>query len=281
MTKRVDLTVTITLPDDHGGGKLAIDSDGKIKIIDNDGNEIVPESVERAAHYDRPKGKKYQSKISAGGLQATVSGLDELANLDSFIVVDTNSVEIENTKISAAFFIVCRLTKGHEGFSLASLDNCGHVYEFHDVPGNAELLSIFRIANDTLKGRSIPKGKFVGFVTDTEINNHQDYSSGAIPIYLDKNLPSGFKIFYASSDSGQELLNKLMKFCDKESSKYLKRLRDGEFKTEGLSELSEDNSVHYRYTYYPSLSITKSIVSGTTIGPDTKHSIEFEGQEKS
>ncbi len=276
MTKRVDLTVTITMPDDHGGGKLAIDSDGNIKIIDNNGNEIIPESVERASHYDRPKGKKYQSKIRAGGLKATVSGLEELADLDSFIVVDTNSVEIGNTKVSAAFFIVCRLTKVHEGFSLESLDNCGHVYELHDVPGNPELLSIYRIANDTQKGRNIPKDKYIGFVTDTEISKHQDYSSGEIPIYLDKKLPSGFKIFYASSDSGQELLNKLMKFCDKESSKYLKRLQDGKFKKEGLGMLAEDNSVHYRYTYYPSLSMTNSIVSGATLGPDTKHSIEFE-----
>jgi len=279
MTKRVDLTVTITMPDDHGGGKLAIDDNGNIKIIDNGGNEIIPEAIERAAHYDRPKGKKYQSKISAGGIQATVNGLEELSNLDSFIVVDTNSLEIENTKVSAAFFVVCRLIKKHEGFSLESLDNCGHVYEFHDVPGNPELLSIYRIANDTLKGKSIPKGKYVGFVTDTEINKHQDFASGVTPIYMDKKLPSGFIIFYASSDSGQELLNRLMRFCDKESSKYLKRLQEGDFKTEGLGKLSEDNSVQYRYTYYPSLSITNSIVSGSTLGPDTKRSVKFEGQD--
>jgi len=279
MTKKVDLTVTIVLPDDHGGGKLSIDPEGRIKIIDNDGNEIIPESVDRAAHYDRPKGPKYQSKISSAGHQATISGLEELAALDSFIVVDTNNLKVEKTKVSAAFFIVCKLTKMHDGFSLQSLDNCSHVYEFHNVPDNPELLSIFRIANDTVKSRSIPKDKLVGFVTDTEINKHQDYSSGTIPIYLDNKLPSCFKIFYASSDTGRELLNALIKFCDKESTRYLKRLQNGEFKTEGLGKLKEDRSVLYRYTYYPGLTITNSIVTGTTIGPDTKHSIKLEGKE--
>ena len=279
MAKRVDLTVTIKLPDDHGGVGLSIDNSGNIRIIDNDGNEITLESVKRAAHYDRPKGKKYQSNISAEGILATINGLEELADLDSFIVVDTNSIDIENTKVSVAFFVVCRLIKKHKGFTLESLDNCGHAYEFHDVSGNPELLSIYRIANDTLKGRGIPEGKYVGFVTDTEMDKHQDFASGAIPVYLDKKLPTGFKIFYASSDSGQEITNKLIRFCDKESSKYLKKLQEGDFKTEGLGKLAEDNSVRYRYTYYPSLSITKSIVSGTTLSPDTKYSVKFKGQE--
>lgn len=166
MAKRVDLTITIKLPDDHGGVGLSIDNSGNIRIIDNDGNEITPESVKRAAHYDRPKGKKYQSNISAEGILATINGLEELADLDSFIVVDTNSIDIENTKVSVAFFVVCRLIKKHKGFTLESLDNCGHAYEFHDVSGNPELLSIYRIANDTLKGRGIPEGKYVGFVTE-------------------------------------------------------------------------------------------------------------------
>jgi len=279
MPKKVDLTVTITLPDDHGGGRLSINPEGNIKFIDNNGKEIIPEAVERATHYDRPKGPKYQSKTSATGLQATVSGLEELAALDSFIVVDTNSLEIDKTKVSAAFFVVCRLVKVKDGFSLQSLDDCGHVYEFHNVPGNPELLSIFRIANDTAKGRKIPNCKLVGIVTDTELDKHQEYSSDAAPIYLDKKLPSGFKILYASSDTGQELLNALIKFCDKESSKYLKKLQNGEFKTKGLRELTEDRSVLYRYTYYPSLTISNSIVTGISIGPKTKHSIQFDGNE--
>jgi len=277
MNKRVDLTITITMPDNHGGGNLSVDSDGTIKIVGNNGNEIIPEFVERATHYERTKGKKYQSKISSSNQQATISGLEELTTLDSFVIVDTNSIEINKVKVSAAFFVVCKLIKdNHKGFLLQSLDNCGHVYEFHNVAGNPELLSIYRIANDTLKSRNIPNNKLVGFVTDTEIAKHESYASGEIPIYLDKKLPSGFKLFYASSDTGNEILNKLLKFCDKESTNYLKRLQNNEIKITGLEKLTEDETVFYRYTYFPSLSITNPIITGTTIIPDTKATFIFE-----
>lgn len=279
MPKKVNLTVTITLPDDHGGGRLSIDPEGNVKFIDNDGNEVIPETVERATHYERPKGPKFQSKTSATGIQATVSGLEELAALDSFIVVDTNSLEIDETKVSAAFFIVCKLVKLKEGYSLQSLDNCGHVYEFHNVLENPELLSIFRIANDTVKTREIPNNIFVGIVTDTELDKHQEYSSGTTPIYLNEKLPSGFKLLYASSDSGQELLNALIKFCDKESSKYLRKMQSSGLKREGLGELTEDRSIPYRYTYYPDLSISDSVIIGASIGPVTKYSIQLDGKK--
>ena len=275
MAKNVDLTISISLPDGHGGGKLVIGPDGEIRMVNNEGDVITPTEVERTTHYERPKGKKVQSNLTATEGNATISGLEELSLLDHFIVVDTNSIEIDGSKVSAAFFVVCKITWATNGFTLTSLDNCGHVYEFHDVQTNPELLAIYRIANDTLKNNKPTKEKPIGFVTDTELSKHKDFMCGAEPIYGENILHPGFKLFYASSDTGQEILNKLMRLCDRESSKYLKKIQENGIRSDGLMNLAEDASIKYRYMYFPSLEISDSEITGTSIDTNTTATITY------
>ena len=277
MPKKVDLTISISLPDGHGGGKLVIGQDGEIQMVNHEGEVINPTEIERTTHYERPKGKKVQSNLTAAEGSATISGLEELSTLDHFIVVDTNSIEIGGSKVSAAFFVVCKITRSHNGFTLTSLDNCGHVYEFHDVQTNPELQAIYRISNDTLKNKKPTKEKPIGFVTDTELSKHKDFMSGAEAIYGDNVLPPGFKLFYASSDTGQEVLNRLIRFCDRESSKYLKKLQENGIKSDSLMDLAEDRSIKYRYMYFPSLEISDSVITGASIDANTTATITYSG----
>jgi hypothetical protein len=274
MAKRVDLTLTIHLPDQHDAERMAVDPDGHPRVFDKAGREVVPKHVERAVHYERSKGPKYQTRStpSIGGF-ASVGGLDELARLESFIIVDTNSTEIEGIKVSAAFFLACRLIAEKDGFRVVSLDQRGHVYEFHNVPKNSEMLAILKIAHDTLRGRGIPRNATIGFVTDSEMGSHEAISTQKRAIYGKHNLPRGFSLNYASSDTGQELANKLIRFCDRESTRYLARLRVGSFRKSGLAVLDEDPSVRYRYTYYPDLEIINPVVRGTTTTLETRYAI--------
>lgn len=273
MTKRVDLSLTIQLPDDHKATRVAVGASGHVRVLDEKGKEVVPEHVERAVHYQRAKGPKYQTRASAIGGYASVGGLEELAKLESFVVVDTNSAEIEGVKVSAAFFLACKLVAEAEDFRLVSLDQRGHVYEFHDVPGNPEMLAILKIAHDTLKSGGLSKNSTIGFVTDSEMGSHAAILTQRQKIYGTHNLPEGFSLIYASSDTGQELANKLIKFCDKESTKYLTRLREGSFRKSGLAVLDEDQSVRFRYTYYPRLEIHNPAVKGVSITPETRYEI--------
>lgn len=275
MPKRVDLTLTIHLPPEHGADKVSVYPDGRVKVFDKTGKEVVPERVERATHYGRSKGPKYQARSAIERDYASVGGLEELARLDSFIVIDTNSIEVEGTKVSAAFFIVCKLIAEKDGFRLVSLDNRGHAYEFHDVPGNPEMLAILKIAHDTMRGRSTSDKSIVGFITDSELDSHQTISHQQLAIYGEHHLPQGFTLIYASAETGQELANKLIRFCDTQSTRYLTRLKEGAFRRTGLASLEEDLSVLFRYTYYPDLKIVNPVVTGTTITPETTHSIRF------
>lgn len=277
MKKRVDLLITIGLPDVHDAEKVSVSLDGSIKVLDKAGKEVTPVHVERGVHYKRTsKTPKYQTRLGVTGDYASVGGLDELTKFESFIVVDTNTVEIERTKVSAAFFVRIKLIAEGDGYRIISLDQRGHVYEFHNVPENPEMLAILKIAHDILKGNGLPKNSKIGIVTDSEMGAHAEISSQQREIYRQHNLPEGFSLIYASTDTGQELANKLMRFCDKESGKYLARLKQGSFRRSGLAVLEEEPSVQFRYTYYPSLEIRNSIVKGVSIEPETKYTVYFE-----
>lgn len=285
MTKRVDLTITINLADEHNADRLSIGTDGSIRLFDKSGQEILPKSIERAVHYERPKGPKYQSLTTADSQKTTVGGLEDLAQFESFIAVDTNSTEIQGVRVSAAFFIVCRLKQEPDGFRVESLDGQGHLYEFHDVPlsSSAEMLAILKISHDTERGRGISSQPRIAFVNDSEMGRHSAISRRKQPIYGPHHLPERFVLRYASTDTGQELTNKLVRFCDTQSSKHLARLKSGAtpFRTTRLSKLDEDQSVYFRYFVFPGLSIDNPVVTGIALTPESKYTVKFnEDREK-
>jgi hypothetical protein len=272
MAKRVDLTITIDLPQDHSADRVSVGPDGRVRVFDKAGNEITSARFTRAAHYDRPKGRKYQARSEGD----SVGGVEELAGLDSFITIDTNSTEINGTKISASCFMVWKLVAEKDGFQLKSVDERHHVYEFHNPSGNPEMLAILKVACDTVRARG-PLGKSrIAFITDSDLMNHRAISTQKTPIYARRYLPKGFILIYASADTGRELANKLIRLCDTGSRRYLEKLKNGAFRTTGLASLEQEPSVLHRYTYYPRLTIHNPLIKGATITPDTRFSITFD-----
>jgi hypothetical protein len=279
VAKLSDLTISVELPDGHNADRLYIAPDGSVKVFDKSGNEIKLEKIARAMHYGRPKGPKHQSLSETLGQSVSVGGLDELSQLSSFVAIDTNTEEINGIKVSAASFVVCRLIREEGGYRVESLDGCGHIYEFHNAPGNPEMLAILKVAHDTLNGRGVSRENEIAFVCDSDMGNHYSFSRQEKPIYGNHYLPKGFFLMYASTDTGQELTNKLLRFCDTHSKSYLVGLRSGERKmrTSGLASLQEDASVGFRYFYFPSLTISDSLITGVSLTSETTCSVQFEG----
>lgn len=281
MAKRVDLTITIDLPADHNADRLSIGADGSVQLFDKSGKTIVPEKVARAAHFERPKGPKYQSLATAQAQATTIGGLEDLAQFESLIAIDTNKQEISGVNVFAAFFIVCRLIPDSGGFRVESLDGRGHLYEFHNVPAgfSAEMLAILKVAHDTLRGRGVSRQSKIAFLNDSDMGRHAVFSQRIEPIYGSQYLPKGFVLRYASTDTGQELSNKLVRFCDTQSKKHLARLNSGAttFRTTDLPRLEEDQSVCFRCFEFPGLSIANPVVTGAALTPESKCTVIFSG----
>jgi hypothetical protein len=276
--KRVDMTVTVHLPDGHDADRVQLSSDGRFVITDKAGNQLAPTRIERATHYARAKGVKYQARSVIDDSCVSVGGVEELSRFDQILAIDTNSVDIEGRKVSAACLIACRVVKREDGFHLVSIDGCHYVYEFHDVPGNPEMLAILKIARDIIKayGKNIPENFRVAFITDSELDSHAAMSRREVPLYQNHFLPEGFTLIYASGDTGQEVANTLIRTCDNASTKYLNQLRDGAFRLTGLAPVEEDNNVVFRCTSYPGLKVLESLVEGSKITSSTTYTVKFE-----
>ena len=278
--KSVSLKIEIELPTDHKAVKMEMSADGFVSLLDEEGNDVTAKEIKRVAFYPREKGPKYQSlsAIKSGGL--SVGGLHELAALDHFVVIDTNTNIIDGVSVSVAYFLVLKLVREDNGFRLVSHDGRSHAYEFHSIDkGNPELLAILKVANDIKKYN--PLAANIAFINDSDISNQNSYAVGELAIYGDIYLPPGFNLWYASADTGQELLNKIYRICDKASAEQLKKLKSTGLNREGMLALDEDPDVLFRYKYFPNLKIDNPFVQDTHLTENSTALLTFIGAEQS
>ena len=168
--------------------------------------------------------------------------------------------------MSAACFVRCRLVPEKDGYRLEHEPRV-NFYEFHDVPGNPELLAILKIANDVLRGRKQASSQSIAFVSDCALGQQEAVSERQSPVYGTHLLPSGFQIFYASSDTGWEFLNKLIAFCDKQSRFYLEEYQKNSLPATERIVLEEDPSVTYRFMSRAGLEVVNPHITGAALPP--------------
>jgi len=264
MRKRTDLSISITPPTGAKLDRISIQPDGQVILVDVDGNAVTPANMERTAYYDRAKGPKVQSQVRISDGAASVNGLAELASFASVFVVDTNTRVIAGDRISAACFVNCRLVFEDGGYRLEHEPRL-NIYEFHNVTGSAEFLAILKIANDVVRGGLLP-AQSVAFVSDCQLGLQQAVSERRTPLYGTHFMPPGFKIFYASSDIGSEFLNEIIRFCDKQSTVYLRQYEEHSLPNTERLVLQEDPAVTYRFMSRSGLEVVNPHLSGVAFG---------------
>lgn len=263
MAKPVDLSIQFGFSNDEKSAKASFKPSGDIVFTDEEGKEIVPKYMDRAIQYDRPKGPKIQARHNQTGGLATVGGLKELTQYASIFVIDTNTKTLPRGKVSVSCFVCLRVVTEGEKFRLICDEGKGHTLEFYNVVGaNPELLAILKLAKDVLKSSGWRAGLKFAVVTDTELGAHDSINARITPIYGPHCLPDGFSLLYASSDTGQEVLNRFLRFCDSEASKHLKALARGELADADFQTLPEDGSVKMRYMVRDGLKIVNPVVGG-------------------
>ncbi len=262
--KAVNLALKFSVPEGSGTVTTTITPSGEIKHADLDGAPIVTTEMERTLFYKRPRKPKIQSRNKVDGGRLTIGGLEELAEYDAVFVTDANSKVIGENKITAAGFIKLRFLPEGEGVRLVS-DGMFNIYEYHDVSGNPEMLNILKVSNDVLPNDGKDNALRLAFITDSELGSLDEFNSREKPIYQDHFLPDGVHLLYASSDTGREVVNQLVRLCDKGASDYLSRIENGETFNGDFRALREDTSVRYRFLYRDDLIIENPVVTGATL----------------
>ena len=277
--KRVDLSIKVNLPDNHKADKLSYDyASGTVKVLDKSGLPIPNLTFERAVHYERPKGKKYQSLIHGNGSHISLGGVKELADLDSFFVIDTNNKVINGIRVSAAFFIRLKIVEVDKKYRVIPIDRRAFVYEFHNVPENSnpEMLAILKVTNDVIRKERSLKPSSIGFVTDSELGEHKNISERTAPIYGRAYLPKSFRLIYASADTGQEAINYFLRFCDKTATTYLEGLEKDGLKTTNLKIVLEEPSARYRCKFFNDVTIKNDFLNELVTNDESQIFVLFE-----
>lgn len=136
------------------------------------------------------------------------------------------------------------------------------------------MLAILRLQNDITK--FTPDTGKIAFITDSELGRHESISSRSEPIYGNVFLSEKFTLIYASSDTGQELTNKLIRFCDAQSSEHLKKVEQVGISECKVSPLPEDSTTQYRFITYNDLKILNPEITGVELTESSTATILFE-----
>lgn len=267
--KAANLIISFAVPKNKKVTGVSITPAGDILLKDEEGAVIAPENLVREVSYDRPKGPKVQSRQRLDGNVGCVGGLRELCRYESVFCIDTNTRVIGGNHVSAACFVCCQFRLDGEKFRVECEEKV-NVYEFHNVPSSPELLAILKVARDIKRSSDFSDGLRFAFVTDSELGMHGDFNARRKPIYGNYCLPEGFSLLYASTDTGQEVLNRILRFCDRRAGKYLDFLEEGTVKVTSLNILEEDERIRYRYMFQEGLEIVNPLVSEMRIQPGAR-----------
>ena len=271
--KKIDISIRFSLP--HGlqtPFSLSISPDGDISLKDANACSAFPLSMDRTTHFDRPKGKKVQTYRKIEGGFTSINGLVELSLFDDFFVIDTNTKEVGGEPVSVACFVRCRLRAEDKKYRLECEPRL-NIFEFYGAKHDHELLAILRVANDVIRSCGESTVGRWAIVTDCALGLHDAINDRTSSLYGSHNLPEGFQLMYASSDTGSEILKGLMKFCDQQSNLHFKKLEKGEGIPIGALTplLPEDLSVKYVFGYLEGLEIASNpLFSGMKIPEGTE-----------
>jgi hypothetical protein len=238
------MKLSVDLPENHSGLKLRIESNGAIKLLDSNDNEVKPTKSTRLVFEKKPHKEKHLTRMEVADNILSIGGFEELCKLDSFFVLDTSTKIINNTRISVTFLMRIKLYKEPEGYRAINRDTHAFFFEFHGIPEseNPEMFAILKLANDVLRTEAMNSDIRIGIITDSDMANHFDISNQKLPIYKDMLLPSNFDLIYAK-DKGGDVTNQLIGFCDKQASRKLKEFELGIWGGKQLKSATEDSDV--------------------------------------
>jgi hypothetical protein len=193
-----------------------------------DDRVVQPAVTYSQTHYEGQSGKeKVIARIQDKVIRDTAALMRCLSSsFDLIIGIDTNTKTINGERVSVSSVVHCEVKK-----QPGSAEPTSYYVNF---PWNG--IIVFRNCPEELPAEkfgwlaliegfmcdSRNVAKRVAFVTDHDLDNHSQYNNRKTPISKDAYLPVNFTMMYGRSDgSNENLLNHVVKLCDKKSTDML------------------------------------------------------------
>lgn len=222
MNKSLDPQISFVyeMPSDHKVDGVRIDQTGWFAFLDKQGEEIKVSGVQRLVTHARKKGPKVRTRQGLSGTRLSVDGLQELCAYHDVFVIDT-SYSYLPTRRRHALACSVRLQFHLEG-DRVRVDVADHLvyYDLVRTNGNPERAGILALAMEHCS-RPGDLALKRAIVTDSDLGLHDSINARTTSLYGDVLLPPNFTVLYASGDTGTEVTNRILAFCDKQAKTTL------------------------------------------------------------
>lgn len=228
------------------------EQDGKLIFYDDKGEKIDPKFIEVGDAYLRDNVDKGAKIISRSKADGTKIILDPNRNLDSYdylFVIDTNSITINEEKISIS--IPIKFSVEFNGPTWSAKYDLFSAFEFRNAIVNPELIGWCDFIKNILKMEDFEKGARIAIVVDSELGRLSNINKRLEPILNDFYLPENFHLIYASADVGKEnVLNKMIGICDSNGRRVLQLILESNDTISKHKLLDSGDSTYTKFCYW-------------------------------
>ncbi len=195
-----------------------------------DGHLIETNVTFSQTHYDGRSGKE---KVITRVQDKVIPNQADLfrhlsSSFDLIIAIDTNTKIIESETISVSGVVHCIVQKTSDPDAYYADFPWHGAILFGNCPSELHPEK-FGWITEMKRINSEPQNRVRRFalITDHDLGNHIPYNNKQVPFYGNFYLPDNFRLMYGRGDSSNEnLLNYLVKQCDKKSTELIKEIED-------------------------------------------------------
>jgi hypothetical protein len=215
--------------------EVHMSADGSIGLFSN-GQQVQPASAWIQTDYARPQRPKVMNRIPIPVQDLNSNVMYQLHQCMTLVAMDTNTKTIVSERVSVASAVWAIVEP-----KSVQLGSMGAV-EMRNVIGNPERVA-WRLMVQGGTGFQLP----VGLVVDSELGLLGAINRGEEPVEGSVFLPAGWRLIYASADTGQEMVpNRLLRRCDRQAGEILKTISNDPLNTVGLAPAGDASFTHAR-----------------------------------
>lgn len=192
---------------------------GVLRLYDENGNQIIHHRIEFTRLRKRSNGK---NKIISYIEDIDIMSLDTekyLSDYDAIYAVDTNT-----KKINSVYYSIGILAKLEKEDKTYKIEVCRIITSENDIIKPEMEQAVWNSVITEIEKMETENNK-IALVVDCDLGNIEAYNRREKKIRNDRFLPGNFILLYATSDTKENVLNKLICFCDKEATKLLEEKR--------------------------------------------------------
>lgn len=196
---------------------------GILKIYDENGQEMKPDQIKIIRSRERSNKKE---KIISRVENSSIMSLDiekSISDFDEIFAVDTNTKKIGNIYYSIG--ILAKLVEVEKAKAYRIEITC-IISSENDTSKPEMEQAVWNKAIEEIEKMDLGNKK-VGLVVDCDLGNIEIYNKRERKIRKDKFLPTNFTLLYATADTKDNILNRMICFCNEEATNFLEQARKG------------------------------------------------------